>query len=85
MIEGGGLGVSAPEQIGPSESQYRNGVIDLLVDDDAGAVAAAKKYLSYFQGDLPDWSCKDQSLLRSAVPENRLRVFDVLHVVATLM
>ena len=85
MIEGGGLGMFAPEQIGPSESQYRNGVIDLLVDDDAGAVAAAKKYLSYFQGDLPDWSCKDQSLLRSAVPENRLRVYDVRHVVATLM
>jgi acetyl-CoA carboxylase carboxyltransferase component len=85
MIEGGGLGMFAPEQIGPSESQYRNGVIDVLVDDDAGAVAAAKKYLSYFQGDLPDWSCKDQSLLRSAVPENRLRVYDVRHVVATLM
>jgi acetyl-CoA carboxylase carboxyltransferase component len=85
MIEGGGLGMFAPEQIGPSESQYRNGVIDLLVDDDAGAVAAAKKYLSYFQGDLPDWSCKDQSLLRSAVPENRLRVYDVRRVVATLM
>jgi len=85
MIEGGGLGVFAPEQIGPSESQYQNGVIDVLVDDDAGAVAAAKKYLSYFQGDLPDWSCKDQSLLRSAVPENRLRVYDVRHVVATLM
>jgi acetyl-CoA carboxylase carboxyltransferase component len=85
MIEGGGLGVFAPEQIGPSESQYQNGVIDVLVDDDAGAVAAAKKYLSYFQGDLPDWSCKDQSLLRSAVPENRLRVYDVRRVVATLM
>ncbi|KPK48877.1 MAG: hypothetical protein AMJ63_17620, partial [Myxococcales bacterium SG8_38_1] len=42
-------------------------------------------YLSYFQGDLPDWSCKDQSLLRSAVPENRLRVYDVRRVVATLM
>jgi acetyl-CoA carboxylase carboxyltransferase component len=85
MIEGGGLGVFAPEQIGPSESQYRNGVIDVLVDDDARAVAAAKKYLGYFQGDLASWSCADQSLLRSAIPENRLRVYDVRRVVETLM
>ncbi len=85
MIEGGGLGVFAPEQIGPSESQYRNGVIDVLVENDVEAVAAAKKYLSYFQGELSNWSCEDQRLLRSAVPENRLRVYDVRRVVETLM
>ncbi len=85
MIEGGGLGLFAPEQIGPSESQYRNGVIDVLVDDDPEAVGAAKKYLSYFQGDLANWSCADQRVLRSAVPENRLRVYDVRLVIATLM
>ena len=84
MIEGGGLGVFTPEEIGPAASQYRNGVIDLLVDDDAQAVAAAKKYLSYFQGTLPDWECADQRLLRSAVPENRLRVYDVRNVIETL-
>ena len=84
MIEGGGLGVYAPEDIGPSASQYRNGVIDVLVDDDQEAVAAAKKYLSYFQGALPDWSCADQRLLRSAIPENRLRVYDVRRVIETL-
>jgi acetyl-CoA carboxylase carboxyltransferase component len=41
--------------------------------------------LGYFQGSLPSWSCADQSLLRSAVPENRLRVYDVRQVVETLM
>lgn len=85
MIEGGGLGVFAPEDIGPSASQYRNGVIDLLVDDDVEAVAAAKKYLSFFQGDLSDWECADQRLLRSAIPENRLRVYDVRSVIETLV
>jgi acetyl-CoA carboxylase carboxyltransferase component len=85
MIEGGGLGVFAPEQIGPSAAQYRNGVIDVLVDDDAHAVAAAKKYLSYFQGSFERWSCEDQHLLRSIVPENRLRVYDVRQVIDTLM
>ena len=84
MIEGGGLGVFAPEEIGPSASQYRNGVIDVLVDDDIEAVAAAKKYLSYFQGALPDWTCVDQRLLRSSIPENRLRVYDIRHVIETL-
>ena len=84
MIEGGGLGVFAPEEIGPSESQYRNGVIDVLVDDDVQAVDAARKYLSYFQGQLADWECADQRLLRSAIPENRLRVYDVRAVIETL-
>ncbi|MDH4282730.1 MAG: hypothetical protein OEV36_08775, partial [Myxococcales bacterium] len=84
MIEGGGLGVFAPEDIGPSASQYRNGVIDVLVEDDAEAVAGAKKYLSYFQGALGDSEHADQRALRSAVPENRLRVYDLRSIIATL-
>ncbi|MDH6591567.1 acetyl/propionyl-CoA carboxylase alpha subunit [Variovorax sp. TBS-050B] len=77
MIEGGGLGSFAPEQIGPSSVQSRNGVIDILVEDEAAAVAAAKQYLSYFQGPVADWQCADARLLRHVVPENRLRVYDV--------
>jgi acetyl/propionyl-CoA carboxylase alpha subunit len=77
MIEGGGLGRFAPEEIGPSAVQHRNGVIDLLVDDEAQAVAAAKQYLSYFQGAVADWQAADPLQLRQAVPENRLRVYDV--------
>jgi acetyl/propionyl-CoA carboxylase alpha subunit len=77
MIEGGGLGTFAPEQIGPSSVQSRNGVIDILVKDEAEAVAAAKQYLSYFQGATTDWQCADPRALRHAVPENRLRVYDV--------
>ncbi|WP_198086447.1 carboxyl transferase domain-containing protein [Variovorax sp. E3] len=77
MIEGGGLGTFAPEQIGPSSVQSRNGVIDILVDDEAAAVAAAKQYLSYFQGATTEWQCADPRALRHVVPENRLRVYDV--------
>jgi acetyl/propionyl-CoA carboxylase alpha subunit/acetyl-CoA carboxylase carboxyltransferase component len=77
MIEGGGLGTFAPEQIGPSSVQSRNGVIDILVEDEAAAVAAAKQYLSYFQGPVADWHCADPRMLRHVVPENRLRVYDV--------
>jgi acetyl-CoA carboxylase carboxyltransferase component len=47
-------------------------------------VAVAKKYLGYFQGALPKWDCADQRLLRRAIPENRLRVYDVRKVIDTL-
>lgn len=84
MIEGGGLGVHAPEDVGPSDVQERGGVIDLLVEDESEGVQAAKRYLSYFQGRLPDWSCRDQRELRHLIPVNRRRVYDVRAVIETL-
>ncbi|MEQ9123129.1 MAG: carboxyl transferase domain-containing protein, partial [Alphaproteobacteria bacterium] len=56
MIEGGGLGVFRPEEVGPVAEQARNGVVDILVADEAAAVRAAKQYLSYFQGAVQDWT-----------------------------
>ncbi len=85
MIEGGGLGVFKPEQIGPSRVQHANGVIDVLVEDEAEAVAAARHYLSFFQGRTSQWSAPDQRLLRSVVPENRLRVYDTRTAMAGLV
>lgn len=84
MIEGGGLGVFKPEDIGPISVQTRNGVVDIAVADEAEAVAVAKQYLSYFQGPLADWSCADQRLLRQAIPENRLRAYLIRDVIQTL-
>ena len=84
LIEGGGLGVFRPEEVGPMEIQVPNGVVDLPVRDEAEAVAVAKKYLSYFQGTLPSWKCADQRLLRRAVPENRLQVYKMRDVIHTL-
>ncbi len=81
MVEGGGLGVFRPEEIGPIKVMQANGTIDVLVEDEAEAVAAAKTYISYFQGPVADWACADQRLLRRAVPENRLRVYDVRKVI----
>ena len=81
MIEGGGLGVFRPEEVGPMEVQVPNGVVDVEVADEAEAVAVAKKYLSYFQGPVADWECADQRLLRHAIPENRLRIYDVRAVI----
>jgi acetyl-CoA carboxylase carboxyltransferase component len=76
MVEGGGLGVFAPEQIGSAATQHGNGVIDILVDDESAAVAAAKHYLSFFQGRVPSFTAPDAHALRDVVPENRLRVYD---------
>ncbi|HUO93974.1 MAG TPA: carboxyl transferase domain-containing protein [Rhizomicrobium sp.] len=84
MIEGGGLGVFHPDEVGPVSVQAPNGVIDVVVKDEAEGVAVAKKYLSYFQGATKDWACADQRLLRRAIPENRLRVYDVRSVIHML-
>ncbi|KRR15071.1 carbamoyl-phosphate synthase large subunit [Bradyrhizobium jicamae] len=84
MIEGGGLGVYHPAEVGPVSFQSPNGVIDILVEDEAKATSAAQKYLSYFQGAVADWKAPDQRLLRRAIPENRLRVYDIRNVIDLL-
>ncbi|MGE0730730.1 MAG: carboxyl transferase domain-containing protein, partial [Acidimicrobiia bacterium] len=81
MIEGGGLGVFKPEEVGPMDVQVPNGVVDLAVADEAEAVRVAKQYLGYFQGSLGDWEEHDQRQLRHVVPENRLRIYDVRRVI----
>jgi acetyl-CoA carboxylase carboxyltransferase component len=85
MIEGGGLGVYEPDEVGPLSVQVPNGVVDVAVADEAEAVSVAKQYLSYFQGPVPDWSCADQRLLRAIVPENRKHVYDVRDALTTMM
>jgi acetyl/propionyl-CoA carboxylase alpha subunit/acetyl-CoA carboxylase carboxyltransferase component len=84
MIEGGGLGIFKPEEIGPVAVQQPNGVIDILAEDEADAVHIAKKYLAYFQGNLNEWSCADQRQLRQIIPENRVRVYDIRQLIETL-
>lgn len=84
MIEGGGLGSYAPEDIGPVDVQVRNGVVDLSVSDEVEAVQVAKRYLSYFQGPLADYEVAEQSELERVLPENRLEVFDVHRVLELL-
>ena len=84
MIEGGGLGVVKPTDIGPIETQVANGVVDIRVTDEAEAVAVAKKYLSYFQGATKWFSRHSDEALRDLIPEQRTRVYDVRTVINTL-
>ncbi len=85
MVEGGGLGVYRPEQIGPSDIQHRNGVIDILAGDEAQAVRLAQQYLAFFQGGVLAWTAPDAAALRDVVPQNRLRVYDSRAALAGLV
>ena len=84
MIEGGGLGVHDPADVGPIEMQYRNGVVDLRAADEREAVQLARRYLSYFRGALQPGRVADQDRLRSLVPEERKRIYEVRTVVESL-
>lgn len=84
MIEGGGLGIFSPDEVGPMDVQVPNGVVDIAVKDEQEAVAKAKQLLSYFQGPLKDWQCEDQRKLRFSVPENRLRVYDIKNIISLI-
>jgi acetyl/propionyl-CoA carboxylase alpha subunit/acetyl-CoA carboxylase carboxyltransferase component len=84
MIEGGGLGVFRPEDVGPMSVQVPSGVVDISVADEAEGVSTAKQYLSYFQGNLREWTCGDQRMLRHAVPEDRKRAYDIRSLIRAL-
>jgi len=85
MIEGGGLGVVAPQDVGPMSVQVPNGVVDVPVPDEAAAVAAARQYLSYFGGPAAEPAKHaDQRVLRHLIPENRVRSYDVQPIVQAL-
>ncbi|MGW7266082.1 carboxyl transferase domain-containing protein [Streptomyces sp. NPDC054842] len=84
MIEGGGLGVYRPEEVGPLSVQEPNGVVDIAVADEAEAVRVARRYLGYFQGAREGWEAPDRRLLRHVVPENRRRAYDMRAAVTAL-
>ncbi|MFZ1997396.1 MAG: carboxyl transferase domain-containing protein [Solirubrobacteraceae bacterium] len=87
MIEGGGLGVYEPAEVGPIDVQDANGVVDLRVPDDAAAVAAARRYLGYFSrtGSAPaEPRVPDQARLRDLIPANRKRAYAVRDVIGGL-
>jgi acetyl-CoA carboxylase carboxyltransferase component len=84
MIAGGGLGDVAPDDVGPVSVQVANGVVDVLVRDEREAAAVARRYLSYVQGSVPEWSNVDQTALRTLVPADRKRAYPVRSVIEAL-
>ena len=84
MIEGGGLGIYTPEEVGPMSFQVPNGVVDILVEDDEDAIETTKQYLSYFQGAFADWEARDQVTLRHVVPEKRSAAYNMRDIIETI-
>ncbi|MBM3139483.1 MAG: biotin/lipoyl-binding protein [Chloroflexi bacterium] len=83
-IEGGGMGIYLPEEIGPTSDTVPAGTVDILVKNQDEAIAASKKVLSYFQGSIEHWEVEDQRLLRHIIPENRHRSFDIRALIRIL-
>ncbi|MGV0849232.1 acyl-CoA carboxylase subunit beta [Mycolicibacterium phlei] len=84
MIAGGGLGTVAPEDVGPINVQAPNGVVDVVVADEAEAVAVTRRLLSYFQGPTEPGQAADQTALRTMVPERARRAYPVAPIIETL-
>ncbi|WP_445152364.1 acyl-CoA carboxylase subunit beta [Baekduia sp. Peel2402] len=85
MIAGGGLGEVAPDDVGPMSVQEPNGVVDVVVEDEAEAVAVAKTLLGCFTRPLlPDWTVPDQSKLIELLPESGRRAYNVVPVIEGL-
>lgn len=84
MIAGGGLGDVPPDEVGPISVQSPNGVVDVVVADEAEAVAVTKRVLGYFQGSTEPGPIADQTRLRTIVPERARRAYQVAPIVETL-
>ncbi|MDF3072372.1 MAG: hypothetical protein K0S54_39 [Alphaproteobacteria bacterium] len=79
------LGIKlTPEELGPASVHVASGVIDILVDDEAQAIALAKKYLAYFKGPHAKAEAPDQNAMREVVPENPKRAYNVRKVIEIL-
>ncbi len=84
MIEGGGLGTFPPDAIGPVDVLDAAGVVDVLCDDEAAAVGVAKRCLGMTRGAVPVLVADDRATLRDALPDSRVRAYDVRPIVAAI-
>ena len=85
MIEGGGLGKYAPQDIGPVASQARNGVVDIVAKDENHAVELAKFCLSFFQGEIKPQQSYSQDDIFSLLPDDRRYSYEVRNIINTLV
>jgi acetyl-CoA carboxylase carboxyltransferase component len=85
MIEGGGLGRFSPRDIGSAPVQARNGVVDVVVDDDVAAVDLARRLVGLTRGSALHYEAPDQADLRRIVPANRRHLYDMRAVITGLL
>jgi acetyl-CoA carboxylase carboxyltransferase component len=84
MISGGGLGDFRPEEIGPVDVQAANGVLDVVVEDEAEAVETVRRLLAYLTPPVGSGDAAPQDWLRGALPDNDREAFDVRPIVEAL-
>ena len=85
MIEGGGLGIYTPEEVGPMSVQVPNGVVDILVKDEVRRGRRREEISVLLPGpDRDSWEAHDQRGLRHVVPENRLRLYNMRDIIETI-
>ena len=85
MIEGGGLGKFNPTDIGPIDTQAKNGVVDIVAQDESHAIEIAKACLGFFQGCHTDWEAPDDSVLDCVLPDDRRYVYDMHKVISGIV
>ena len=85
MIEGGGLGIVAPDEVGPVSVHAAAGSVDVVVADEAAAVAVAKDLLDLFVGARPGCPPAEGVDLRTVVPADRRRSFDPRTIIEGLV
>lgn len=85
MIEGGGLGRVAPTDIGPAETHARVGSVDVVVGDEAEAVAVALRYLTTLGNVTSPVARPDADLLRNVVPRNRAEIYEVRQAIDLIL
>ena len=84
MVAGAGLGDHSAEEIGPLDVMAANGVVDVVVDDDAAAVAVVKQLVGLLSGAHQPGPAADQTVLRSALPSRDKQAYDVRPIVTAL-
>ncbi|NOG71810.1 acyl-CoA carboxylase subunit beta [Roseicella sp. DB1501] len=70
-----------PEEIGPAAVHAASGAVDLVVEDEAAAIEAARQYLGYFGPPAAPGEAPDAAALRDIVPESPRRAYDVRKVI----
>jgi acetyl-CoA carboxylase carboxyltransferase component len=84
MLAAAGLGDHDADQIGPAGVLAAKGVVDVVVADEAAAVAVTRTLVGYFQGSTPPGSAADQIPLRDALPARERAPYDIRPVVTTV-
>jgi acetyl-CoA carboxylase carboxyltransferase component len=86
MIEGGGLGRVAPQDVGPVPVLAAAGAVDLVLPDEGAAIDAARALIGLLAADRPVGAPAggDPAVLRTMIPERRNAAYDVHGVLRTV-